>query len=124
MNFQLRIIMEKNVKMLLDYKNQKLLDSSAVSDRDVCAAVLKTDLSLQQSLLETYVEYLDAQERLRGLKSCYPLDLEAIATASGDVSELKAGVDLIMSLRKEFGFSEVDLESFVRSSKTQDRVEG
>nr|DAT52724.1 MAG TPA: hypothetical protein [Caudoviricetes sp.] len=29
-----------------------------------------------------------------------------------------------MSLRKEFGFSEVDLESFVRSSKTQDRVEG
>lgn len=112
------------MKMLLDYKNQKLLDSSAVSDRDVCAAVSKTDLSLQQSLLETYVEYLDAQERLRGLKLCYPLNLEAIAVASGDVSELKAGVDLIMSLRKEFGFSEVDLESFVRSSKTQDRVEG
>mgnify|MGYP004713827887 CR=1 FL=1 len=124
MNFQLRIIMEKNVKMLLDYKNQKLLDSSEVSDRDVCAAVSKTDLSLQQSLLETYVEYLDAQERLRVLKSSYPLDLEAIATASGDVSELKAGIDLIMSLREEFGFSEVDLESFVRSSKTQDRVEG
>ena len=110
--------------MLLDSKHQKLLDSSAVSDRDVCAVVSKIDLSLRQSLLATYVEYLDAQERLRGLKSCSPLDLEAIATASGDVSKLKADVDLLMSLRKEFGFSEVDLESFVRSSKTQDRVEG
>lgn len=112
------------MKMLLDSKNKKLQDSSAVSDRDVCAVVSKIDLSLHQSLLATYVEYLDAQERLCGLKSCYPLDLEAIATASGDVSKLKANVDLIMSLRKEFGFSEVDLESFVRSSKTQDRVEG
>lgn len=112
------------MKMLLDSKNQKLLDSSEMSDQDVCAVVSKIDLSLQQSLLATYVEYLAAQERLRGLKSCSPLDLEAIATASGDVSKLKADVDLIMSLRKEFGFSEVDLESFVRSSKTQDRVEG
>lgn len=110
--------------MLLDSKNKKLQDSSAVSDRDVYAVVSKIDLSLHQSLLATYVEYLDAQERLCGLKSCYPLDLEAIATASGDVSKLKADVDLIMSLRKEFGFSEVNLESFVRSSKTQDRVEG
>lgn len=68
--------------------------------------------------------YLDAQERLRELKSCYPLDLEAIAKASYEASELNAGVVLVVSLRKEFGFSEVDLESFVRSSKTQDRVEG
>jgi hypothetical protein len=46
----------------------------------------------------------EAKQQLKDLKTEYPLDIEAIVEKSLNIRDYEDGIEIILSLQKEFGF--------------------
>ena len=91
--------------MKVDYATKKLLSEETVSTTQVEFAVDSTKLELQSSLLATKKSLAEAEQRLKDLKTTYPLDVTAIVAAELEIRDYKDGIKILEALQKEFKFS-------------------
>lgn len=90
--------------MKVDYLNKKVLSEDVVETTQVEYAVESTKLELQSSLLATRKSLGEAENRLKELKTEYPLNIQAIVDEQLKVRDFKDGIKIIESLQKEFKF--------------------
>ena len=91
--------------MKVDYLNKKVLSEEEVATTQVEYAVESTKLELQSSLLATRKSLGEAEQKLKDLKTDYPLDIQAIVDAELEIRDLKDGIEIVEKLQKEFKFS-------------------
>lgn len=90
--------------MKVDYLNKKVLSEEEVATSQVEYAVESTKLELQSSLLATKKSLGEAENKLKELKTDYPLDIQAIVDAELEIRDLKDGIEIVERLQKEFKF--------------------
>ena len=90
--------------MKVDYATKKLLSEETVNKSQVEFAVDSTKLELQSSLLATKKSLAEAEQKLKDLKTTYPLDIEAVVATQLEVRDFKDGIKIIEDLQKEFKF--------------------
>ena len=90
--------------MKVNYATKELLSEESVAKTTVDYAVDSTKLELQSSLLATKKSQGEAEQKLKDLKTSYPLDVQAIVDTELEIRDYKDGIKIIESLMKEFKF--------------------
>ena len=90
--------------MKVDYASKKLLSEETVTETQVAFVVDSTKLELQSSLLATKKSLAEAEQKLKDLKTTYPLDIQAVVNTELEIRDFKDGIKIIESLQKEFKF--------------------
>ena len=90
--------------MKVNYATKELLSEESVTKTTVDYAVDSTKLELQSSLLATKKSQGEAEQKLKDLKTSYPLDVQAIVDTELEIRDYKDGIKIIESLMKEFKF--------------------
>lgn len=91
--------------MRLNYKTKQLLSEETMTEQEIAFAIQETSLNLQQDILATKRELESAKMRLEVTKSTYPLDVDAYIEAKQDVEACTSGLNDLLELEKELGFS-------------------
>jgi hypothetical protein len=93
------------MKMKIDYKNKKLLTPEEKASKDVEYMVKVSNLKFQSDVLATQKALEEAKSKYEDLKTDYPLDCAAIIKAKDEVKAWQNGLDSLIELGKELGFS-------------------
>ena len=91
--------------MKIDYKNKKVIASEEKTTKEVEYMVKSSNLKYQADVLATQQALEDAKAKYEDLKTDYPLDCAAIIKAKDEVKAWQNGLDSLIELGKELGFS-------------------
>ena len=97
---------KKEVVALIDYKNQKFADESAMAKEDLDFMVKRQKLQFESALLNTKESLESSKKAIAVSKMEYPMDIEKVINLQIEVEALEDGVKRLNALMDEFGFSD------------------
>lgn len=89
--------------MKLNYKTKQLLSEEVKTSQEVEFAVKDASLQLQADILETEKQLSSKENKLKDLKTSYPLNTQEIVNCISDIEGLKEGLKILNNLKGELG---------------------
>jgi hypothetical protein len=89
--------------MKLNYKEKKLLSEEVKTSQEVEFAVKDASLQLQADILETEKQLSSKENKLKDLKTSYPLNTQEIVNCISDIRCLEEGLKILKDLKGELG---------------------
>ena len=87
--------------MKIDYKNNKLMSSEEMTQKEIEYKVESAKLSLQSDILATKLSKARAEANLEEAKHTYPLNTQAIIDCQAEVEAYTEGLEKLEALMTE-----------------------